>query len=134
MDRAEALMTTTLTGDPVEMLYRATATPRLVEAPALTFLCVDGHGVPKTSPAYAEAIQALYAVSYAAKVSALEGLWWADDMSTFLAGDKSAWDWTMMIRQPAPVTADPSNDSPVEEFVAEAALHPVFELTAAERR
>ncbi|GAW51158.1 MULTISPECIES: GyrI-like domain-containing protein [unclassified Nocardioides] len=111
-------MTTTMTGDPVELLYRATTTPRLVEVPALTFLCVDGHGDPNTSPAYAEAIQALYAVSYAAKfavkketgqdvkVSALEGLWWADDVSTFLTGDKSAWDWTMMIRQPAAVTAE----------------------------
>jgi len=34
----------------------------------------------------------------------LEGLWWADDMDTFLTGDKSKWIWTMMIAQPAPVT------------------------------
>jgi hypothetical protein len=78
----------------------------------------DGHGDPNTSPAYAEAVQALYGVSYAAKfaikkaggpayrVSALEGLWWADDMSAFGTGDKSDWDWRMMIRQPDAVEAD----------------------------
>lgn len=30
----------------------------------------------------------------------LEGLWWADDMSTFVRNDKSNWKWTMMIMQP----------------------------------
>jgi signal peptidase I len=40
------------------------------------------------------------------KVSALEGLWWAEDLRTFLTGDKSEWDWTMMIRQPDTVTGD----------------------------
>jgi hypothetical protein len=52
-------------------------------------------------------------VSYAAKflvkkgpqaldyaVMPLEGLWWADDMSAFVGGDKSQWQWTMMILQP----------------------------------
>lgn len=33
-------------------------------------------------------------------VMPLEGLWWADDMSKFSAGDKSSWKWTMMIAQP----------------------------------
>jgi hypothetical protein len=89
-----------------------------VPVPALWFLCLDGHGNPNTSQAYAAAVQALYSVSYAAKfavkkaggpafkVSPLEGLWWAADMSTFLTGDKSEWDWTMMIRQPDAVTGD----------------------------
>jgi hypothetical protein len=60
----------------------------------------------------------LYSVSYAAKfaiqkaggitfkVSALEGLWWAEDLSTFAAARKSEWDWTMMIRQPDALTGD----------------------------
>jgi hypothetical protein len=30
----------------------------------------------------------------------LEGLWWADDMSTFSVERKSDWKWTMMIMQP----------------------------------
>lgn len=111
-------MTTMMKGDPVEQLYRATTTPRLVHVPALAFLCIDGHGDPNTSPTYADAVQALYSMSYAAKfairkasgqnvkVSPLEGLWWADDLSTFLTGHKSDWDWTMLIRQPDLVTDD----------------------------
>lgn len=111
-------MTAMLTGVPVDRLYRATRTPELVEVPALRFLCIDGHGDPNTSPDYAEAVQALYAVSYAAKfavrraggadfkVSVLEGLWSAEDFGTFLSGAKDQWDWTMMIRQPDSVTDD----------------------------
>jgi hypothetical protein len=111
-------MTTTTESDAVDRLYRATTTPQLVQVPALRFLCLDGHGDPNTSPAYAAAVQALYSVSYAAKfavkkaggpefkVSPLEGLWWAEDMSAFPTGDKSEWDWTMMIRQPDAVPAD----------------------------
>lgn len=111
-------MVTTTEGDAVDRLYRATTKPQLVQVPALRFLCLDGHGDPNTSQAYAAAVQALYSVSYAAKfavkkaggpefkVSPLEGLWWAADMSTFLTGDKSEWDWTMMIRQPDAVTGD----------------------------
>jgi len=30
----------------------------------------------------------------------LEGLWWAEDMQTFMTREKSAWDWTMMIMTP----------------------------------
>jgi hypothetical protein len=111
-------MTTTIEDRRIDRLYRATTTPQLVQVPPLPFLCVDGHGDPNTSPGYAAAVQALYSVSYAAKftikksggpdfkVSALEGLWWAEDLRAFLTGDKSEWDWTMMIRQPDAVTAD----------------------------
>jgi hypothetical protein len=111
-------MTTMMKADPVEQLYRATATPRLVHVPAMAFLCIDGHGDPNTSARFADAVQALYSVSYAAKfaikkasgqdfkVSPLEGLWWADDLGTFRTGEKSDWDWTMIIRQPEPVTDD----------------------------
>ena len=42
--------------DSVDQLYRATTTPRLVRVPPLTFLCIDGHGDPNTSPAYADAV------------------------------------------------------------------------------
>lgn len=83
-----------------------------VEVPALRFLMVDGAGDPNTAPAYAEAVEALFSVSYAAKfmfkkrtgtdyaVMPLEGLWWADDLSAFTSGDRAAWRWTMMILQP----------------------------------
>src|SRR5690606_28392025 len=34
-------------------------------------------------------------------VPPLEGLWWADDMTSFtVARDKSQWDWTMMLLVP----------------------------------
>jgi hypothetical protein len=85
----------------------------VVDVPRLDFLMVDGHGDPNTSPAYKEAVEALYAVSYKLKfmskkeqgkdyvVPPLEGLWWAQDMQAFTTlRDKSAWDWTMMILQP----------------------------------
>jgi hypothetical protein len=122
-------MTTTLKTDPVAELYHASTTPALVDVPGLTFLMIDGHGDPNVSPAYAEAIQALYAVSYAAKfaikksggpdfrVSPLEGLWTAVDLSAFRTGDKSGWGWTAMIRQPDTVTSDL-----VERFADEAAI------------
>lgn len=84
-----------------------------IEVPAFRFLMVDGHGDPNTAPAYAEAVEALFSVSYTAKfmikkgpqkidyaVMPLEGLWWADDMSAFTTGEKTKWKWTMMIMQP----------------------------------
>ncbi len=84
-----------------------------VQVPAFNFLMVDGQGDPNTSPAYAEAVEALFTVSYTAKfmvkkgptqqdyaVMPLEGLWWADDLSAFQHGDRASWRWTMMIMQP----------------------------------
>lgn len=84
----------------------------LVEVPPLRYAMVDGRGDPNTAPEYAAAVEALYAVSYAAKfalkreldrdhvVGPLEGLWGADDPATFVSREKSAWSWTMMILQP----------------------------------
>jgi hypothetical protein len=99
-------------------LYRASAKEVVaVEVPSLEFLMVDGEGDPNTAPAYAEAVEALFSVSYTAKFMAkkagavdyavmpLEGLWWADDLSVFATGDKSQWKWTMMILQPPFVAA-----------------------------
>jgi hypothetical protein len=85
-----------------------------VEVPPFTFLMVDGQGDPNRVPAYAEAVAALFTVSYTAKfmvkksaggqdyaVMPLEGLWWADDLGAFQSGDRDLWRWTMMIMQPA---------------------------------
>jgi hypothetical protein len=96
-----------------KQLYAPPREPVIVDVPELSFLMVDGHGDPNTSPEYAQAIEALYTISYTLKftlkgepggmdyaVMPLEGLWWAQDMSTFTAGEKSAWDWTAMIAQP----------------------------------
>jgi hypothetical protein len=90
-----------------------------VDVPEMNFLMVDGKGDPNTSQEYAQAIEALYAVSYTLKfmvkkgsmaidygVMPLEGLWWAEDMSAFTAGDKSDWMWTMMIMQPEFISSE----------------------------
>ena len=84
-----------------------------VDPPKANYLAIDGTGDPNTAPEYTEAVEALFAVSYTIKfmvkksalaidyrVMPLEGLWWADDMSTFTNNDKSKWKWTMMIMQP----------------------------------
>lgn len=109
-------MATTTQADPVDQLYKATATPQLVHVPALHFLSVDGVGDPNTSAAFADAVQALYSITYGAKfalkrtvgatpkVSPLETLWWAEDMSVFTAARKDEWHWTAMIRQPDVLT------------------------------
>ncbi|MGW8532327.1 MULTISPECIES: GyrI-like domain-containing protein [Nocardiopsidaceae] len=86
---------------------------RIAEIPDLHYLMIDGRGDPNTSPAFAEAVGALYPVAYKLKfaskrelgrdyvVMPLEGLWWAEDMDAFTAArDKSRWDWTMMIMVP----------------------------------
>ena len=83
----------------------------------MTYLAIDGHGDPNTSPAYATAIQALYAGAYAIRavlkkrtgddfvVGPLEGLWTSADNAAFVAGDKGEWDWTMMIPLPEAVSS-----------------------------
>ncbi|WP_017571378.1 GyrI-like domain-containing protein [Nocardiopsis halotolerans] len=86
---------------------------RVLEVPDLRYLMVDGHGDPNTSPAFTEAVRALYPVAYKLKfaskqdlgrdyvVPPLEGLWWAEDMDAFTASrDKSRWSWTLMIMVP----------------------------------
>jgi hypothetical protein len=90
-----------------------------VDVPAMNFLMIEGQGDPNTSQTYAQAVEALFAVAYAVKfavkkgplaidysVMPLEGLWWAEDMSSFASGDRAAWKWTMMIMQPEVVTAE----------------------------
>jgi hypothetical protein len=84
-----------------------------VDVPTMRFLMIDGHGDPNTSTDYAEAVESLFSVSYAAKfavkrgatavdysVMPLEGLWWSDNWSAFTSGDRARWKWTMMIMQP----------------------------------
>src|SRR5690606_6706914 len=83
-----------------------------VDVPAWQFLSLEGQGDPATSPVYSLAVSALYSLSYGLKfrsksvhdrdyvVGPLEGLWWADDMDAYRAGDRAAWKWRMMIRQP----------------------------------
>ena len=67
----------------------------ILDIPPLNYLMVDGHGNPNTVPAYAQAIQTLYGLTYTIKfhvkktlekdftVMGLEGLWWVPDMNKF---------------------------------------------------
>lgn len=86
---------------------------RILDVPDTQYLMIDGRGDPNTSPAFAEAVAALYPVAYKMKfaskrdlgrdyvVPPLEGLWWAEDMDAFTtARDKSRWDWTIMLMVP----------------------------------
>ncbi len=111
-------MTSTLVNDR-ELLYKASARePAIVRVPEMGFVMIDGRGDPNTSPAYVDAIQALYSLSYMLKfalkrelglqhrVSPLEGLWWGDDMTDFSEDRKGDWNWTAMIAQPDEVTPD----------------------------
>jgi hypothetical protein len=89
-----------------------------VDVPEMQFLMVDGQGDPNTTQDYKDAIEALYAVAYKIKfmskkglekdytVPPLEGLWWAEDMETFITRNKSQWDWTMMIMTPDWISAE----------------------------
>ena len=96
-------------------LYQASAKSVVqVVVPAFKFLMVDGEGDPNSSEHYRQAVEALFSLSYATKfiikkgaqkrdyaVMPLEGLWWADDLSAFVANDRAKWQWTMMIMQPS---------------------------------
>ncbi|MEV0679244.1 GyrI-like domain-containing protein [Actinosynnema sp. NPDC050436] len=99
----------------------------LVEVPEQRFIAISGTGDPNTAPAYAEAVQALYAVAYTLKFAAkregrdfvvgpLEGLWWADDPAAFTVGAKNSWHWTLLIAQP-----DRTTPAEVEDAVRAAA-------------
>jgi hypothetical protein len=106
-------------------LYQPSAMPSLIEVPEMLFIMVDGRGDPNSSEAYASAIEVLYGLSYAIKMSnkdgsqpegyfeyvvpPLEGFWALDDSGAFKGNgkplpDKSAFVWTALIRQPEFVT------------------------------
>jgi hypothetical protein len=98
-------------------LYAAGLTPRFVTVPCLPYLMLDGQGDPRTTPGYAVAVKAIYAVAYALKsafrqqeagvdltVMPLEGLWWSAEKIPYNAAERPSWDWTLMIAQPQFVT------------------------------
>ena len=100
-------------------LYTASQKPALVNVPNMLFIIIDGKGAP-SSELFQEAIQVLYALSYAIKMSKmsgqqpdgyfeyvvppLEGLWWMGNGATFDISKPEEWLWRLMIRQPEFVT------------------------------
>jgi len=95
----------------------------VVEIPPFQFAMIDGEidpGVmPGDSPAFQQALEALYGISYTLKfasklrkedpidytVMALEGLWWVED-GVFDIRKADNWRWTAMIMQPDHINAD----------------------------
>lgn len=95
----------------------------LVEVPSLNFVMIDGaiepDQSPGTSPAFEEAMKALYGAVYTLKfgfkkrtenpvdypVMALEGLWWVED-GQFDIKKPGNWKYTLMILQPDVVTQE----------------------------
>ena len=83
----------------------------LVEVPDMRYVMIDGHGAApgKDRAALDRAVKWLFGTIYPAKAVAkermgknfveppLEGLWWADDMQDFIAGNKAKLNWRMMI-------------------------------------
>jgi len=104
----------------------------VIEVPAMRFLMVDGKGDPNKAKSYVEAIEALYSVAYTLKfmvkkelakdytVPPLEGLWWSDDMASFVAREKDKWSWRMMIMVP--------------DFVPEAMVSKAIEAAGAKKQ
>jgi hypothetical protein len=91
--------------------------PSLVDVPRIKYLMIDGEGDPDSTPAFQEALQALFSVAYTLKmtlktgpaktdypVMGLEGLWWAATGWMEKAARKD-WRWTLMIAQPDLITA-----------------------------
>lgn len=100
-------------------LYQPKDRPVVIEVPAMPFIMVDGTGDPNNNPEFEQAIDLLYGLSFAIKMSKmkgnqpdgyfdyvvppLEGLWWVDD-GVFSLTVRDNWLWTLMIRQPDFVT------------------------------
>jgi hypothetical protein len=93
----------------------------LVVVPPFKFAMIDGEieqgASPGSSPAFQEALQALYGISFTLKfmsklrpvdpldytVMALEGLWWVEG-AEFEISCPEGWRWTAMIMQPEHIT------------------------------
>ncbi len=103
-------------------LYQPSAKPVVIEVPEMIFISVSGNGDPNTCSEYKEALEILYGLSFAIKMSKmngtqpdgyfeyvvppLEGLWYADGVSFdgVNVTDKNEFRWISMIRQPEFVT------------------------------
>ena len=108
-------------------LYQPKTTPSIIDVPEMLFIMVSGEGNPNTTQEYQNAIEILYGLSYAIKMSKksgtqpqgyfdyvvppLEGLWWLgwnddDYFDGKIIVDKDKLRWNSMIRQPDFVTQE----------------------------
>lgn len=110
-------------------LYQPSAKKvEVVEVPTLQFVRVDGEiepgASPGTSPAFKQAMEALYGISYTLKfmsklrrenpidytVMALEALWWTES-GVYDLTQPAGWQWTAMMMQPDHITAEMFQDA-----------------------
>jgi hypothetical protein len=91
----------------------------VVDVPSMNYLMIDGSGDPN-GPVYADAVSALYAVSYTLKfllkkqdvaldytVMPLEGLWWTKaGGADWNSVERADWLWTAIIMQPPDITEE----------------------------
>lgn len=100
-------------------IYLPKEVPTLIEMPKMNYFIIDGEGDPNTSAEFAEAIQALYSLSYGIRmlsksdnppkdffeytVYPLEGIWdmKVDEHTDFSKLDKNKFIFSLMIRQPS---------------------------------
>ncbi len=105
-------------------LYQPKTKPSVIDVPEMIFIAVDGKGDPNTCDEYKQALEILYGLSFAIKMSKmngaqpdgyfeyvvppLEGLWYMEDAAFdgLNISDKGKFRWTSMIRQPEFVTED----------------------------
>ena len=108
-------------------LYAPPTHPVIVEVPELRYLMIDGvipeGGIaPGTDPAFAEAIGALYGITYTIKfeskaagrdfvVMPLEGLFWADGTRDGQPSAARPMRWTLMILHPPWITETDIGDA-----------------------
>jgi hypothetical protein len=105
-------------------LYQPSAkAPALVDIPEFSFVMIDGRiekgKTPGNSPAFQEAMTALYGAAYTLKfmsklrktgainypVMALEAIWWVED-GVFDIRKPDNWSWRAMILQPDHITPE----------------------------
>jgi hypothetical protein len=105
-------------------LYAPSASKvEVVEVPAFQFIVIDGQiesgAAPDSSPAFHQALEALYGASFTLKftsklrkdnpidytVMALEGLWWSQ-AGAFDFERKDQWQWRLMMMQPEHITGE----------------------------
>lgn len=110
-------------------LYQPATKPSIVDVPEIIFIAVDGNGDPNTCDEYKDALELLYGLSFAIKMSKmsgtqpegyfeyvvppLEGLWSVEgeDFDGTNITDKSRFRWKSMIRQPEFVTESVFEDA-----------------------
>jgi hypothetical protein len=97
-----------------------------VDVPEMQYVMIDGEGNPDGAR-FKQAVRWLFTAVYPLKLIArermgkdfveapLEGLWWADDMKDFIAGNKDMMKWRLMI-----VTADWVTEDMFDHAVATA--------------